>query len=225
MSAFNLFRFTQINILIKIRCGKSFNQRFGLVPHFQKHHGYKIEKCKEKWKCAICDNKILAPGNLEVHYQKFHKEFYVTQKVAQTSTNLERHKPKKKPPKKIIKKDLKKSKTFFPCEICGNSFTSSTRFHKHLNQAHGIRSQEILQIDSLDEKASSMQLGFLSKQHLDKKHIPCSTTCSVCGKLFTSLNTCKTHEKIHSGLRYICDLCGSCFSMKVREISLNVVHF
>ncbi|XP_070499480.1 zinc finger protein 883-like [Chironomus tepperi] len=204
------------------KCGKNFNQRFGLVPHFQKHHGYRIDKFKETWKCAICENKILAPGNLEVHYHKFHKEFYesnTSQKPAQTSKNPTKNKPKKEPSKKLIRKELKKPKTFFPCEICGNSFTSSTRYHKHLNQIHGIKEQE------LDEKASNDQLESSSKHH--RKHIPCST----CGKLFTSLNTCKTHEKIHSGLRYICDLCGSCFSMKpyltshVQKVHLKLKRF
>ena len=207
------------------RCGKNFNQRFGLIPHFKKHHGYRIDKFKERWKCAICEDKILAPGNLEVHYHKFHKEFYasnVNQKAAQTSKNSAKNKPKKEISKKLIRKDLRKPKTFFPCEICGNSFTSSTRYRKHLNHVHGIREQELLQVDNLVINASIGQSELSSKQHIDnqKKHIPCST----CGKLFTSLNTCKTHEKIHSGLRFICDLCGSCFSMKVSEISLEIAY-
>ncbi|CAG9804587.1 unnamed protein product [Chironomus riparius] len=207
------------------KCGKNFNQRFGLVPHFKKHHGYRIDKFKERWKCAICKDKILAPGNLEVHYHKLHKEFFgsnVNEKAAQTSKNSLNNKSKKEPSKKLMRKDLRKPKTFFPCEICGNSFTSSTRYHKHLNHVHGIREQE-------EEKLLNGESDLLSIQHIDdqKKHIPCST----CGKLFTSLNTCKTHEKIHSGLQYICDLCGSYFSMKpyltshVQKVHLKLKRF
>jgi uncharacterized Zn-finger protein len=193
------------------RCGKTLNQRFGLLPHFQKHHGYKMNKIKEKWKCAICEDKILAPGNLEVHYHKAHKEFYETNIESKKSTqtnkiSTKKSKSKKERPKKLISKKLKKPKTFFPCEICGNSFTSSMRYQKHLNQVHGIKEHDTVQIDSIEDKE-------LSKQQ-QKKNIPCST----CGKLFVSVNTCKLHEKIHSGLRYICDLCGSCFSMKVSVI-------
>lgn len=151
----------------------------------------------------------MAPGNLEVHYRKIHSEFYENKFEASEHESLPKKvfvkESVKKRPKKLIFKDIKKPKIFFPCGICGNSFISSLRYQKHLNDLHGVREHEIL--------SNNERIDASLKQDVQQKtkNIPCTT----CGKMFANLNTCKTHEKIHSGLRYVCDLCGSSFSMKV----------
>lgn len=185
-----------------------------MIPHFQKYHSYKPDKNKELWKCAICTNKILAPGNLEVHYHKIHKEFYTNDPRIMLETPkliLAKRKRIKNVQNNTINLRVKvgqKAKIFFPCEICGNTFTQSSRYQKHLNDLHGLREQEIPQ-------SSSTIIDTSIREVEDKpKKIPCST----CGKVFATLNTCKIHEKIHSGLRFFCDLCGSSFSMKVSSM-------
>lgn len=189
------------------KCGKNFNQRFGLIPHFQKYHNYKPSKTKEKWKCAICDDKLLPPGNLEVHYYKVHKEFYNMTNVESETSSIQFNFKKECKRTKAVPKSKKNSKIFFPCGICGNSFTTLVRYHKHLNDLHGVREQNILQTENTNGESPASS----SKAKDHQKSVPCST----CGKMFANLNTCKTHEKIHSGLKFICDLCGSSFSMKV----------
>lgn len=74
------------------KCGKQFNQRFSIIPHFQKFHNYKLG-FKERWSCAICVDKSVPAGKMEMHYKKCHAEFYGGSNAEQSQTLI----PKKSP--------------------------------------------------------------------------------------------------------------------------------
>lgn len=189
-------------------CDKKFNQRFSLIPHFQKHHNFKLG-AKERWKCAICKNKSLPAAKMEVHYRKFHSEFYGDS--PRQDLNIQQMTPKKalKNTQKAQKAHKKeKSKNWFLCGICGNSFISSYRYHKHLNDIHGVTEHEL---DNPSTDASDHQ------KIKKSKNVP----CQLCGKVYSSVITCKAHEKTHLNVRYVCDLCGSDFKVKVIQINFN----
>lgn len=189
------------------------NQRFGLIPHFRKHHNFTLGP-KERWKCAICKDKTLPAFKMECHYQTFHTEFYKSEPEELKTPQKSSKSPLKS---QKITKNPKQSKIFFPCSLCGNSFTNSYRYHKHLNDIHGVKEQEILQNDGTIEILLNHSLELSQKtnknthQELKKsKNVPCST----CGKVFSSITTCKAHEKTHLDTKYFCDLCGSSFKVK-----------
>ncbi|KAG5669674.1 hypothetical protein PVAND_017557 [Polypedilum vanderplanki] len=215
-------------------CNKQMSQRFALVPHFQKHHNFKIGP-KERWKCAICENKTLPACKMEVHYRNFHSEFYTNDEdKTDQSIEVKTLNQKQRSTKfKTLSKKVKQTKIFFPCSLCGNSFTNSYRYHKHLNDIHGVKEQEILQNAEtieilLSESLDISQKSLKDNQELKKsKNVPCST----CGKVFSSITTCKAHEKTHLDTKYYCDLCGSSFKVKayltshVQKVHLKLKRF
>lgn len=194
-------------------CGKQFNQRFSLIPHFQKHHNFQSNR-NERWKCAICENKILPAGKMEVHYRKFHSEFFIDNiqksQIPKKSPYKSIRKTKEQPPRKIAT-PKSTSKEWFVCSLCGNSFTCNYRYQKHLNNIHRVAEHEIIQ----KEESIVQEL-----KH--SKNVP----CQVCGKPFASLATCKAHEKTHLNLQYICDICGKSFKIKVvTSLAINFFIF
>lgn len=188
------------------------NQRFSLIPHFQKHHGY-ILGPKERWQCAICVNKTLPACKMELHYQKSHSEFTEINSealVVKASTP----KVNKKPPKMSALKRVKKSKNFFPCTLCGNSYISLIRYQRHLIDQHGVTEQEVLQTDTTIEILINESESVDTTQKIKQDFSRSQNICSTCGKVFSSITTCKAHEKTHLDMQYICDMCGSSFKVK-----------
>lgn len=184
-------------------CGKQFNQRFSLIPHFQKYHSFKLGP-KERWKCAICENKSLPAGKMELHYKKVHSEFSADP-YSQKNIKIEPPKVLKRK-RKVSEGRPKKSKNWFLCGLCGNSFTSSYRYHKHLNDLHGVAEHETV------SKNENPIAAVIDHQEIKiSKNVP----CQMCGKVFASVTTCKAHEKTHLNVKYFCDLCGSSFKVKV----------
>jgi hypothetical protein len=183
-------------------CGKQFNQRFSIIPHFQKHHNFKSGP-NERWKCAICEDKTMQAGKMEVHYRKFHSEFYNENDPQQAprKSPYKSAQKVKKPRQKKIKSEENKIKDWFVCSLCGNSFTCNYRYQKHLNDIHGVAEHEI------NQKEETLIVQELKRS----KNVP----CQVCGKPFASLATCKAHEKTHLNLQFLCDLCGKGFKIKV----------
>lgn len=185
-------------------CEKVFNQRYRIIPHFQKYHNYKLGP-KERWKCAICEDRVITAGKMECHYMKFHSEFCAESNFQESNESPKRKLLKnykvKKPRKKKVKKLENKTKDWFVCSLCGNSFTCNYRYQKHLNDIHGVAEHEIIQ------KEEPTVVQELKKSD----NVPCQT----CGKSFASLSTCKAHEKTHLDLQFICDICGKDFKIKV----------
>lgn len=188
-------------------CGKRFNQRFSLIPHFQKYHSFKLGP-KERWRCAICDDKSLPAGKMELHYKKMHSEFWSDPRGGDSQKNIrfESSQASKRRKKTVINASHKNSKNWFLCGICGNSFTSSYRYHKHLNDIHGVAEHEVV------SKNVSVPAVIDNQEIKISNNVP----CQICGKVFASVRTCKAHEKTHLNVKYVCDLCGNSFKVKVR---------
>jgi uncharacterized C2H2 Zn-finger protein len=121
------------------------------MPHFKREHNYESGRL-EKWKCAICVDKTMLARKMEVHYQRFHQKIYA--KFSSTTLNKTsneevetKDKSKTKAKRRILKKEKindTMSENYFPCNFCGNSFKSTYRYHKHLNDIHGVTEHEIL---------------------------------------------------------------------------------
>ena len=108
---------------------------------------------KERWKCAICVEKILPPGNLALHYEKEHSSFVFNARNV-LKTARKRNFDSVKTIKRVIKKPSQSRKVskqpkppsnFFPCSICGNSFTNYQRYQKHLKETHEVCGFEIIE--------------------------------------------------------------------------------
>lgn len=178
-------------------CNQKFNQKFGIIPHFRKAHGFR-QGPKEKWKCAICPNKILPPGNLVLHYQNCHATLVQeigTSSMGQSAdlkfplekptrlkgnrrNRTERQKRTPKDPNEIIK--------FIPCQICGRSFRDSSRFMKHMKQYHSTLDEQIL-MNKIQENENITKLetniencnGDAALRIEPSQKVPCTT----CGKV------------------------------------------
>lgn len=87
---------------------------------------------KEKWKCAICEHKILPPGNMALHYDKEHSNFL----FGATSRRGGKRLPLDVNIDNLIQKSLikqpsrqrrgpkqpKPTPNFWPCSICGEVY-------------------------------------------------------------------------------------------------------
>lgn len=80
---------------------------------------------------------------MEVHYQKFHPFAHSIEPYNQKSMDFNAIKRERK--RRTTKNgELKENKTFFPCLLCGNSYTNSYRYQKHLNELHGVTDNEVV---------------------------------------------------------------------------------
>ena len=101
----------------------------------------------EKWKCAICVDKILPPGNLALHYEKEHSNF----SFKASGKNVKKSSVKKdltvKPTSRNRRgpKKQKVAPNFWPCSICGNSFSNYGRYQKHLKVIHEVNEAQVIQ--------------------------------------------------------------------------------
>lgn len=202
-------------------CDKSFNQKSGLIPHFRSCHGF-VPGPPERWKCGICEHKILKPGNMALHYEKEHQNFnfnttHSTKFLTTLKVSSERIKPPKKP---------KANLNFWPCSVCGNSFSNYQRYEKHLKQIHQVDEQQIA-----DETSILKSSAILSEYNQVAKKKTGKIPCSTCGKVFASAVTVRAHEKTHLNIQYTCDLCGSSFKVKayltahMQKIHMKIFKF
>lgn len=77
----------------------------------------------EKWKCAVCENKILPPGNMLLHYEKYHSDIEGFHNILKVRTSLDQLteviEPKRLPRSNKTSLQSKLPKRFWPCSICG----------------------------------------------------------------------------------------------------------
>jgi len=215
-------------------CGRQFNQKFGIIPHFTKFHFWRAGPT-EKWKCAICPDKVLPPGNMAVHYQKEHRQFapkdvFSRRRVKATEVKCDANRAARKPKSK----KQKVVASFVPCKLCGRNFSNYYRYHKHLKDNHKISDQQIEEEYQLPESESTVvkrevfeSIAASPEKIAVSKKVPCTT----CGKQFASIMTCKAHEKTHLDIRYQCDICGNEFKVKaylaahVQKVHLKLRKF
>lgn len=86
---------------------------------------------KERWKCAICFDKILPPGNLALHYEKAHSSFASKSRLSSKDVagsirkgsikNVSKPRKSANPTRRRGgPKQPKPEPNFWPCSICGN---------------------------------------------------------------------------------------------------------
>lgn len=117
----------------------------------------------ERWRCGICEHKILKPGNMALHYEKEH-------------INYKFSNPEENVIDKVIRNDLKSgnnsipshsntltpfkkprnNSVFWPCSICGNTFSNYQRYQKHLKISHLITEQQVAVDMEVLKNASSV---------------------------------------------------------------------
>lgn len=121
---------------------------------------YFSDSKKERWKCAICVNKILPPGNMEIHYEKEHSSLCFDKTVSLTKSKPNPVKSNARPeataPKRSRTRKVKAPKApveFWPCAMCGNSFSNYKRYEKHLKELHEVSTTYLVH-DPTDPKKS-----------------------------------------------------------------------
>jgi hypothetical protein len=102
---------------------------------------------KEKWKCAICVNKVLPPGNMAIHYEKEHSNFCFKSSARNVKISEIKKELTEKPAtrKRRNEKKPKLPVNFWPCSICGNSFSNYIRYQKHLKEIHEVSETQVIQ--------------------------------------------------------------------------------
>lgn len=119
----------------------------------------------ELWKCAICDNKILKPGNMALHYDKEHANFFKFPNIAdavEKSIKVGRRQNSKVSSSTGLKpvKKPKKNSVFWPCSICGNTFSIFQRYQTHLKTIHKITDQQVsVDMEALKKAAVLNEYG------------------------------------------------------------------
>lgn len=105
---------------------------------------------KERWKCAICFDKYLPPGNMGLHYEKYHASYsFPSEAVSKMGSKTAEpvFKPQVKKQTRSRKRQAKPKTTpnFWPCSICGNSFSNYIRYQKHLKELHDLNDSDMIQ--------------------------------------------------------------------------------
>lgn len=81
---------------------------------------------------------------MALHYEKEHSNYKFTSTGDQVDESIEQSKfPSQTTAIKPVKKPKAES-VFWPCSICGNTFSNFQRYQKHLKSIHKINDQQVL---------------------------------------------------------------------------------
>jgi len=192
------------------------NKRFETVEEMETHNS-RIHQGKYPFTCEDC-NKIFSDGvALRFHVKQLHSLHdrvmcqICKDKSFLTKERLKFHEYANHP-------ELRGAK--FHCVECDLTFKNYYYFRDHKIDFH----PEL--VKSKDHKCHECNKTYKKinqlTSHQERIHSSSREKkyrCSLCPALFASLGSVKSHEKIHSGVKYICHICASQFTSQSRLIA------
>lgn len=213
-------------------CQKSFGKCSYLYRHLRKHTGeftcvtclavfarkenLKSHSCsqpKEWFPCPTCGKKFSAKKYLQRHAPMHSGEFSCQEckRNFASRLSLKCHRCSGK---------MDPEKTMISCFMCERSFDSELKLQSHLKVHSDV---------NLDKSSPSQTT--ISKPHISQKHVKRKDDitpeqsqtesadkkvfiCEVCGAIFKSSSSMKTHRFLHEERKFECDVCKKRFHRK-----------
>lgn len=200
-------------------CGESFSCPKERRVHQSKEHSSNVETTKKiKVKLARKTNKPISIINIkeEHNFELFAKSEIIMENV-QVRTDVNNL--------LTLPPDFKEIKQEILCPMCGELFSNSKDYNRHMMKTHKIGSQESKIIDNERYKCKTCFETFPSElkftEHLRKHPLE----CNICGKNFYRKYNLHVHMKRHNNIRpHKCDVCGKAFITKQKLQEHTNIH-
>ena len=96
------------------------------------------------------------------------------------------------------------------CSICEKEFRDKNRRDRHVREVH---QQEKVECPDCDETFSKRENMSRHRAAAHNTKAP-SFKCDVCDKSFTRHDNLVTHQRVHSGEKFLCEVCQAKYSQK-----------
>ncbi|MPC21921.1 Oocyte zinc finger protein XlCOF6 [Portunus trituberculatus] len=175
-------------------CGQTFSVRGSYMNHVRRVHQAVSEV---KYSCELCFKSFVDHHTLRLHLISVHKPKTIAclhsgcNKVFSTDALMKSH-------------YWYHLKHRFPCDVCGQTFSTESYMHKHRRTHSGIRPYTCVDCGKT----------YLSVSHLNKHRRVAHSTyrpfqCSFCGKCYKTKDQLTFHESSHRGEKpFQCEVCG-----------------
>uniref|UniRef100_A0A0P4WGY8 C2H2-type domain-containing protein n=1 Tax=Scylla olivacea TaxID=85551 RepID=A0A0P4WGY8_SCYOL len=175
-------------------CGQTFSVRGSYMNHVRRVHRAVSEV---KYSCELCFKSFVDHHTLRLHLISVHKPKTIAclhsgcNKVFSTGALMKSH----------YWYHLKQR---FPCDECGQTFSTESYMYKHRRTHSGIRPYMCVDCGKT----------YLSVSHLNKHRRAAHSTyrpfqCSFCGKCYKTKDQLTFHESSHRGEKpFQCEVCG-----------------
>ncbi|XP_065226797.1 zinc finger protein 43-like [Planococcus citri] len=204
-------------------CTASFRARQDLNQHLRTIHSEK------QFKCPTCNYVAKHKGKLTEHIKCVHDKPFACDKCAYRTGE------KGKIQQHIASKHTKALS--FVCEVCGNGFKTRYSLQMHMKNIHfpepkvcqtcgticpslSKYNAHVFRCGKEKQKYKCEKCGqtYVSKEilrdHMNKHLNLKPYKCKVCGKAFHMRTRLWTHEYVHRGANYQCEICNRSFNRK-----------
>ena len=203
-------------------CAKGYNDKKNYKRHLISVHGDK------RFPCTICGKDFGLETTLKAHIKTIHdciKNYSCEEagcgKAYATPSLLKIH----------VDRVHKGIRIF--CELCGKAYWDQYALNNHINKMHTGKKRFQCDFDGCD--ASFDKFGDMKKhKKIDHAGDICKYQCHECGKGYNLEAVLQDHiDRIHKGIREICQTCGKQFTrkhslklhMKVHENESEPKHY
>lgn len=185
------------------------NQRFKTRPSLCNH--YREEHPDDVFTCRFCNKAYSVKKSLARHYKKWHQkerkdlgsiaQEQEQQSSSQVSTTVESDEDENNG----TEDSDSDSAPYFPCHVCGKTFTTSESLEDHQRCHLGEKPHECAECGRCFFQASQLQ----QHQRMHKSEFQ----CQACGRGFVSLFALRKHKHTHGKSRpYRCSKCHLSFT-------------
>lgn len=187
------------------------NQRFSTKPSLGAHYGK--EHPAHVYTCSVCKKTYSAKKSLSRHFKKWHKNesrnrdsialerSYAGQSTSETGTTRESDDEECN----SSEDSDSDSAPYFPCHVCGKTFSTSESLEDHQRCHLGEKPHECAECGKCFFQASQLQ----QHQRMHKSEFQ----CQACGRGFVSLFALRKHKHTHGKSRpYRCSKCELSFT-------------
>ncbi|KAF7654785.1 hypothetical protein LDENG_00064950 [Lucifuga dentata] len=189
-------------------CNQKFWKKTELLSHYSEYHP------NDLFTCRFCDKVYSCRKSLVRHCKIWHKNKHKDgnadgtakeKKKTEQSSSQESESDENSDEHNGSEDSDSDSAPYFPCHVCGKTFTTSESLEDHQRCHLGEKPHECAECGRCFFQASQLQ----QHQRMHKSEFQ----CQLCGRGFVSLFALRKHKHNHGKARpYRCSKCHLCFT-------------